>query len=346
MHLGERECSLQRRHQKVIEEAPSPLLDARDPGARSAQRRLRRRPQRRLHRARAPWSSSCRPTAPDEFFFMEMNTRLQVEHPVTELVTGLDLVEQQLRIAAGEPLPVAQDDVRADRARDRGPGLRRGPRARVPAHRRARSWRSPSRRASTSASTRASRSGRVVRSAYDPMLAKVIAWGADRDEALRPARPARSPRPLSWASAPTSGSCARCSRTRPCAPATWTPRWSSARRRVRRPPPPRRGVRRRRAAGRGRRPAASGADRWDRTDGWRLGEPAWSTWRFQAGQHDPISVLTRPTGTAYERRGSTPRRRPPPTSAIDGDDVGSSPTPRRPAPYGAGRRGPVARSRR
>ena len=116
IHLGERECSLQRRHQKIIEEAPSPLLDA---ATRARDGRGGRARPRAASATSAPGRSSSSSPAdrPDEFFFMEMNTRLQVEHPVTELVTGLDLVEWQLRVAAGEPLPLAQDDVAARRAR-------------------------------------------------------------------------------------------------------------------------------------------------------------------------------------------------------------------------------------
>ena len=110
VHLGERECSVQRRHQKVIEESPSPLVALQPGNARAHGRgsdQSRRAPPAITTRAR--WNSWR--TTPGNFYFLEMNTRLQVEHPVTELVTGLDLVRLQIEIAAGAPLPFTQDQV-------------------------------------------------------------------------------------------------------------------------------------------------------------------------------------------------------------------------------------------
>ena len=237
---------------------------------------------------------------PDKFYFMEMNTRLQVEHPVTELVTGLDLVEQQLRIAAGEPLPVAQDAVRLS-----GHAIE----ARVYAEDPARGFLPTGGEVLVLAEPAGEHVrvdsgiavGTVVRSAYDPMLSKVIAWGADRDEALDRLDSALSRtallglgtnigflRALLADPAVRAGDLDTALVERFAAGSAW-------------PPPPDEvyaaaALLAADAAG------ASGADGWDRTDGWRLGEQAWSTWRFQAGQHDPITVLTRPAGTAYDLR--------------------------------------------
>src|SRR5262249_21209905 len=109
IHLGERECSLQRRHQKVIEEAPSPLLDSATRAGIGAAACDTARSVDYTGAGTVEFIVSA--DRPDEFFFMEMNTRLQVEHPVTEMVTGIDLVEQQVRIAGGEKLPIGQDDI-------------------------------------------------------------------------------------------------------------------------------------------------------------------------------------------------------------------------------------------
>jgi propionyl-CoA carboxylase alpha chain len=109
IYLGERECSIQRRNQKVIEEAPSPLVDATTRARRWASRRSR---WPRRSATIPPARSSSSPAQDKSFYFLEMNTRLQVEHPVTEDVTGIDLVEQMIRVAAGEKLRFAQKDVK------------------------------------------------------------------------------------------------------------------------------------------------------------------------------------------------------------------------------------------
>ncbi|MFG7942015.1 ATP-binding protein [Streptomyces cacaoi] len=195
LHLGERECSLQRRHQKIVEEAPSPLLDE---ATRAA-----------MGQAAADAARSCgyRGAGTVEFivpgdgsgnyWFMEMNTRLQVEHPVTELITGLDLVEWQLRIAAGEPLPFAQDDItlngHAVEARVCAETARRapGPEPRVdflPSAGRVLLLEEP--RGAGARTDSGLVEGVSVGTMYDPMLSKVVAWGPDRAAALRGLRSA------------------------------------------------------------------------------------------------------------------------------------------------------------
>jgi acetyl-CoA/propionyl-CoA carboxylase biotin carboxyl carrier protein len=181
VHLGERECSLQRRHQKVIEEAPSALLDPQTRARIGAAACNTARSVDYVGAGTVEFIVSA--DRPDEFFFMEMNTRLQVEHPVTEEVTGLDLVEWQLRVAAGEKLTFAQDDIEL-----RGHAIE----ARVYAEDPARGFLPTGGRVlqvfePSGAGVRVDSSllpGTVVGSDYDPMLSKVIAYGASRDEAL------------------------------------------------------------------------------------------------------------------------------------------------------------------
>ena len=181
VHLGERECSLQRRHQKVIEEAPSPLLDAATRARIGAAACDTARSVDYVGVGTVEFIVSAE--RPDEFFFMEMNTRLQVEHPVTEAVTGLDLVEWQLRVAAGEKLTFTQDDIELN-----GHAVE----ARVYAEDPARGFLPTGGRVlqvvePDGDGVRVDSSllaGTVVGSDYDPMLSKVIAHAADRDGAL------------------------------------------------------------------------------------------------------------------------------------------------------------------
>jgi 3-methylcrotonyl-CoA carboxylase alpha subunit len=183
VHLFERDCSIQRRHQKVIEEAPAPGLDDKRRAA------MGRAAVTAALAVRYEGAGTVEFLADaDGFFFLEMNTRLQVEHPVTEMITGFDLVEWQLRVAAGETLPVGQDAIRIaghaieariyaeDPGRDFAPSTGRLTLFHVP---------------EVSADVRVDAgvaTGDVVSAHYDAMLAKLICRGATRDEALRTLR--------------------------------------------------------------------------------------------------------------------------------------------------------------
>jgi acetyl-CoA/propionyl-CoA carboxylase biotin carboxyl carrier protein len=186
VHLGERDCSIQRRHQKLVEECPSPAID---PGMREEMG------QAAVHAAEAVGYDNVGTVEflvqDDEFFFLEMNTRVQVEHPVTEEVTGVDIVQTGIRIAAGESLPFSQEDVSwrghaievRVNAEDPGRGFAPSPGVVIayeepggPGVRVDSSLRGPG----------------VVPEAYDPLFAKLIVRGADRGDALRRLRRALS----------------------------------------------------------------------------------------------------------------------------------------------------------
>ena len=176
IHLGERDCSVQRRHQKLIEEAPSPAVT---PELRAKMGEVAVAAVKAL-RYEGAGTLEFLLDASGAFYFMEMNTRLQVEHPVTEAITGLDLVELQLRVARGEPLPVKQQDVRfsghaievrlcsEDAAQDFMPQSGRMARWQVPEGIRVEHALQP---------------GSEIPPFYDSMIAKVISHGANREEA-------------------------------------------------------------------------------------------------------------------------------------------------------------------
>ncbi|GHH32664.1 acetyl/propionyl-CoA carboxylase subuit alpha [Streptomyces candidus] len=192
VHLGERECSLQRRHQKIIEEAPSVLLDE---ATRAAMGEAAVQAARSCGYSGAGTVEFIVPgDDPASYYFMEMNTRLQVEHPVTELITGIDLVEWQLRVASGAPLPFAQSDIaltgHAIEARvcAETVSVKAGARGFLPSGGTVLALHEPQGdgvRTDSGLSV-----GTEIGSLYDPMLSKVIAYGPDRTSALRKLRAA------------------------------------------------------------------------------------------------------------------------------------------------------------
>lgn len=177
IHLGERDCSVQRRHQKVVEEAPGPAMN---PGLRAAMGAAAVEAARSIG-YRGAGTVEFLVDAESNFYFLEMNTRLQVEHPVTEMITGLDLVAMQFRVADGQPLGITQDDVRFSGhaievrlyAEDPANGF-------LPATGRVEDWAVPAIEGVRVDSGIVA--GQFISPFYDPMIAKVIAHAPNRDE--------------------------------------------------------------------------------------------------------------------------------------------------------------------
>jgi acetyl-CoA/propionyl-CoA carboxylase biotin carboxyl carrier protein len=296
VHLGERECSLQRRHQKIVEEAPSALLT---PAQRAQMGAAAVDAARAVGYVGAGTVEFI--VDPDQlargdaegFFFMEMNTRLQVEHPVTEMVTGLDLVELQLRVAAGEPLPITQDEVvlrgHAVEARvyaeDPAAGF-------LPTGGRILALREPAGPGIRVDSGVVQ--GGVVGSDYDPMLAKVVAHGADRAEALRRLDAALARTVLlglgtniGFLRELLGDDDVRAARLDTGLVARKAGQWAA-------PDLPDDVL----AAAATHallalEPAGPLVDPFDVPGGWRVGEPAWTRWRMLAAGHPPVEVRTR-----------------------------------------------------
>jgi propionyl-CoA carboxylase alpha chain len=180
IYLGERECSIQRRHQKVIEEAPSPFIDEKTRRAMGEQAVA-------LARAvdyRSAGTVEFIVGPKRNFYFLEMNTRLQVEHPVTEMVTGLDLVELMIRVAAGEALPIRQSDVKLNGWAIEARVYAEDPfRNFMPSIGRLRAYRPPVESESVRVDT-GIEEGSEVSVFYDPMIAKLVTHGATRDQAI------------------------------------------------------------------------------------------------------------------------------------------------------------------
>ncbi|MCQ4209182.1 acetyl/propionyl/methylcrotonyl-CoA carboxylase subunit alpha [Streptomyces longispororuber] len=309
VHLGERECSLQRRHQKIVEEAPSVLLDE---ATRAAMGAAAVEAARSCgYRGAGTVEFIVPGEDPSSYYFMEMNTRLQVEHPVTELITGIDLVEWQLRVAAGERLPFAQQDItltgHAVEARLCAEDPARGF---LPSGGTVLALHEPEGDGVRTDSGLTE--GTEVSSLYDPMLAKVIAYGPDRDTALRRLRAALA-RTVTLG-VPTNAGFLRRLLAHPAVVAGeldtgLVEREADA---LADPGVPAEiyaaagALRQRRLAP----PAADGwADPFSRPTGWRLGgEPAWTVHHVKATGHDPVEVRVRGTEVLVDGVPATPAR--------------------------------------
>ncbi|MEU7551971.1 biotin carboxylase N-terminal domain-containing protein [Streptomyces sp. NPDC044571] len=331
VHLGERECSLQRRHQKVIEEAPSVLLT---PELRASMGAAAVEAARSCGYVGAGTVEFIVPGGdPSSYYFMEMNTRLQVEHPVTELITGLDLVEQQLRVAAGEPLGFDQSGVRLT-----GHAIE----ARVCAE-------DPARGFLPSGGTvlaLSEPSGGAVRtdsglvagvdtgSTYDPMLSKVIAYGPDRASALRVLRGALADTVILGVQ--TNAGFLRRLLAHPdvvsgdldtglverdlvtllpdgVPPEVYA---AAALLSLAHPAP----------SGNGQAGQTGWVDPFDTGGGWRLGgTPAWTVHHFRLPGLDPIEVRTRPRGSEQELLLADPAGAESASPAIEARGLGQSP---------------------
>jgi acetyl-CoA/propionyl-CoA carboxylase biotin carboxyl carrier protein len=298
IHLGERECSLQRRHQKIIEEAPSPFLDCAHREAMGAAA---------VEAARAVGYTGAGTVEfivngndLDEFFFMEMNTRLQVEHPVTELVTGLDLVEWQIRVAGGEVLPFGQSPAFAGHAVEARIYAEDPSRGFLPTGGTVRLLREPAGPHVRVDSGLAE--GTEVTSAYDPMLAKIIAWGEDRASALRRLDAALADTTVLGVTTNTAFlrtlladadvragrlDTTLAERVAAGLPSTVPASTVSASQAGTAGTPPEVLA----AGALARLLTREASDPWDIPDGWRIGGPAWTTFRFRTGDgHRRVKV--------------------------------------------------------
>ncbi|MDQ3761505.1 MAG: ATP-grasp domain-containing protein [Actinomycetota bacterium] len=298
VHLGERECSLQRRHQKIVEEAPSVLLDT---ATRERMGKSAVTVAQAVGYTGAGTVEFLVPAdTPDQFFFLEMNTRLQVEHPVTELITGLDLVEWQLRVAAGEPLGFSQDAVRFDGHAVQARVYAENPAGGfLPSGGRVLHLREPAGLGVRVDSGLVA--GDTVGSDYDPLLAKVIAHGPDRDTALRRLDAALAQTSIlglgtnvAFLRALLADADVRAGKLDTGLVERQASDWvcdespddvfAAA------------GLRALLAL----EPDGPVVDPFALPGGWRIGEPAWTRWRMQVNGHEPVEVRTRGRAGAAE----------------------------------------------